>query len=234
MWWLRVSYCALSLTFVLGAVGCGSSGFDGQVGSDALTMSFVGFTDDGITQQDTIGSTFAEVDVCPSICAIGGLFVDIEFESFTETSANAIFVNNGTADILLDTYRVDIPGSGLPAREVDTAVLLPGGRCLNSPTFHCGFDTDCGTQGLCFHEQVPVQVLLYDFIDKELLRGDQRCPQLNLDDLTIIPGDVTPMRYQTNLTFSGSDETGERFTVKAGLAGTFFDANNCGDTGGNL
>ena len=33
MRWSRVSYCALSLTLVLGAVGCGSSGFDGPDGT---------------------------------------------------------------------------------------------------------------------------------------------------------------------------------------------------------
>ena len=45
MWWTRVSFCALSLTFVLGAVGCGSSGFRGQGSSDSLTMSFQGLSE---------------------------------------------------------------------------------------------------------------------------------------------------------------------------------------------
>ena len=32
--------------------------------------------------------------------------------------------------------------------------------------------------------------------------------------------------------FSGSDASGERFTIKTGLVGGFFDANNCSSSGG--
>ena len=48
----------------------------------------------------------------------------------------------------------------------------------------------------------------------------------------ILPGTVIPQTFQTNITFSGSDESGERFTVDAGLAADFFDANNCDTSGG--
>ena len=232
MWWSRVSYCALSLTFVLGVVGCGSSGFDGQGSSDSLTMSFQSFTGEGITQQDSVLNTGASVDVCQSICAIGGALVDVQFETFTETYANAVFINNGTADILIDRYTVSIPGSGIPSRTVQTAVLLPGGRCGNTPNLHCGLDNDCLVGDSCDHVSVPVQVLLYDFTTKELIRGDQRCPTLDPDNLVVIPGTVTPETFQTNVQFSGSDETSERFSVKTGLVGSFFDANNC-NTGSN-
>src|SRR5215475_11847499 len=230
MWWSRVSTCALSLTCVLGALGCGGSGFSGQGSSDSLTMSFQAFSGEGITQQDSVFNTSASVDVCQDICAIGGALVDVQFEAFTETVANALFINNGFADILIDRYTVSIPGTGIPPRTVQTAVLLPGGRCVSEPTRHCGLDNDCRLNDTCDHVEVPVQVLLYDFTTKELIRGDQRCPELDPENLVVIPGNVTPQTAQTNVTFSGSDESGERFTVKTGLVGSFFDANNCGMT----
>lgn len=232
MRWSRVSFCALSLTLVLGAVGCGSSGFDGQEGTDALTMSFIQFNDDDIVQQDTVSGTAAQVDVCPTICDFGvdGIFGDEVFEQFTETFANAVFVNNGTADILLDTYTVSIPGSGLPPRTVSTAALLPGGRCASSPTTHCGLDNDCGFGDVCDQTLAPVTILLFDFVDKTLIVGDAVCPGVDPFTGLPTPGTVLPQTYQVNVTFSGSDETGERFTVKTGLVAGFFDANNC-DTG---
>lgn len=236
MWWSRVSYCVLSLIFVLGAAGCGSSGFQGQSGDDALTMSFQGFTDEGITQQDTVGNTSANVDVCQDICSIGAGFLigQVVFETFTPTSANAIFVNNGTADILLDQYTVSTPGLGVPARTVSADVLLPGGRCTGSPTTQCGFDSQCGLVGPCDHAQTMVQVLLYSLVEKELIVGDQTCPLLDTTTtpFTVIPGDVTPQTHQTKITFHGSDETGKGFTVNAGLVGTFSDAINCTASGG--
>jgi hypothetical protein len=232
MWWSRVSYCALSLTLVVAAVGCGSSGFDGQPGDDALTMSFIAFSDEGITQEDTVGSTFAQVDVCPTICDFGamGIFGDEVFESFTETVANAIFVNNGTADILLDHYTVSILNSNIPPKTVSTAALLPAGRCSNAPTTHCGLDSDC-LLGQCLQTETPVQVSLFDFITKELVIGDAVCP--GVDPITDLPtpGTVVPQTKQVNVTFSGSDESGERFTVRTGLTASFFDANNCGSSG---
>jgi hypothetical protein len=210
-------------------VGCGSSGYDGPGGTDSLTMSFQGFTGEGLEQQDFVGNTSADVDVCPTICAFTGLFEDVEFETFTATRANALFVNNGTADIRLDRYTVSIPGSDLPSRTVETAAIIPGGRCDDSPTQHCGSDSDCGVTGNCVHQEVAVEILLYDFSDKLLIRGDAQCPQLALVDglPVILPGTVLPQTFQTDVTFSGSDESGERFTVSAGLAADFFDANNC-------
>jgi hypothetical protein len=203
-------------------------------------MSFQSFSGEGITQQDTIGSTFASVDVCQDICAISGSVVapTVELENFTATSANALFINNGFADIRIDHYTVtylsppDIP---IPPQTVATSVLLPGGTCSSLPDRHCGGDGDCGIAGPCEHVEVPVEVLLYSFVTKSLIVGDQRCPMLGEDsqgNLIIIPGNVTPVSFQTDVTFSGSDETGKRFTVTAGLIGTFSDANTCMASGG--
>jgi hypothetical protein len=218
----------------VGAVGCGSSGFSGSDGSDQLTMSFQGFSSEGLAQEDFVGNTSADVDVCPTICAFTGIFENIEFETFTSTRAIAMFVNQGFADIRLDRYTVSIPGSGLPSRTVETSAILPGGTCSNSPSTHCAGDGDCGIGGQCIHEEVGIEILLFDFSDKVLMVGDAECPQLALVDgiPVILPGTVVPQTFQTNVTFSGSDESGERFTVDAGLAADFFDANNCDSSGG--
>jgi hypothetical protein len=241
MRWSRVSTCALSLTCVLAALGCGGSGFSGQGSSDSLTMSFQEFSGEGIMQQDTITNTAASVDVCQDICSftidqVTGV-VTTELEQFTETVANAVFINNGTADILLDRYTITYlspPSLPIPPRTVQTAVLLPGGRCTGLPNRKCGTDADCGIALPCEHTSVDVGVLLYDFATKVLIVGDQQCPTLQEDDqgnVIIVPGDVTPVSFQTNVTFSGSDETGKRFTVKTGILGSFFDANNCTTNG---
>jgi hypothetical protein len=228
--WSRVSFCVLSLTLVLGAVGCGSSGFNGQSDS-SLTMTFQGFTGEGLVQQDFVGNTSADVDVCQSICSIGGDLVDVTFETFTSTRAFAQFVNNGTADIILDKYVVSIPGTAIPPRTVQTAAIIQAGRCSNSPTTHCGLDNQCGFGNTCVQTVTDIEVLLYDFTTKELVRGDQKCPRLDPIDLVVIPGDVTPITYQTNVTFYGSDESGNGFNFRTGLVADFFDANNCNTNG---
>ncbi|MFN8642985.1 MAG: hypothetical protein U0802_15510 [Candidatus Binatia bacterium] len=224
------SICALSAA--LAVASCGSSGFDSSGGQDSLTMQFTGFSGEGIDQQDLVGNTSADVDVCQSLCNVGGDLVDIEFETFTQTRANAIFMNMGASNILLDTYTVSMPGSGVPARTASVAAILPGGTCSNSPTRQCGLDSDCGGLGTCEHVETSVEILLYDFITKELVRGDRRCPSINFETGLIDPGDVIPQTYQTNVTFSGSDASGKRFNVKAGLVAGFFDANNCQSSGG--
>ncbi|MDX2169583.1 MAG: hypothetical protein SF182_21115 [Deltaproteobacteria bacterium] len=195
-------------------------------------MQFLGFTGDGIEQQDSVFNTSADVDVCQSICNLGGDLVDIEFEQFTETHANAVFMNMGASPILLDKYIVSIPGSGIPNQTVVTSAILPGGTCSNSPSTQCATDANCGIAGNCEHVETTVEILLYSFVTKELVRGDKECPRLDFENNTVIPGNVTPVTYQTNVTFSGSDASGERFTIKTGLVGGFFDANNCSDSSG--
>jgi hypothetical protein len=232
MRWLPVTTCVLSLTGVLAFAGCGGSGFDTSGGTDNLTMQFLGFNGDEIEQEDFVGNTSADVDVCQSICNLGGDLIDIEFESFTETHANAVFMNMGASPILLDKYVVSIPGSGIPDQTVITSALLPGGTCSNSPSTQCSSDANCGLASTCEHVETSVEILLYSFVTKELVRGDKECPRLDFENNVVIPGTVTPQTYQTNVTFSGSDATGERFTIKAGLVGGFFDANNCSDSGG--
>lgn len=236
MRWMSMVRCALILSAAVTLASCGSSGFDTAGGEDALTMQFLEFNDENIEQQDLIVATAAQVDVCPTICEYGegGIFGDEEYEQFTETFANAVFMNNGTADILLDRVTVSTPGSGIPSRTTNVSVLLPSGRCSNSPTTRCGVDRQCGLQqGTCNQTETPVGIQLYDFIFKELIRGDAVCP--SVDPITGLPtqGTVVPQTFQTNVTFSGSDASGKRFTVRAGLVTSFFDANNCSGSGGD-
>ncbi len=227
MRWMSIVRYPLALSAVLALVSCGSSGFDSSGGQDSLTMQFLTFSGEGIDQQDLVGSTDADVDVCQSICNVSGDLVNIEFEQFTQTRANAIFMNMGASPILLDKYTISIPGSGVPNRSASIAAILPGGTCSNSPSTQCGSDRDCGVIATCQHQETSVEVLLFDFVTKELVRGDKRCPSINFETGTIDPGNVVPQTFQTNVTFSGSDASGKRFTVHAGLVAGFFDANNC-------
>jgi len=230
MRWFPHTTMVVGACLLLGLTSCGSAGFDNG-GTDALTMQFLGFSDEGIDQQDSVGTTSADVDVCASLCSVGGDLIDIEFEQFTTTSANAVFMNMGASPILLDTYSVAIPGSGIPTRIGSISAILPGGQCSNS-TAQCGDDSACFGLGQCEHVETPVQVLLFDFIAKELVRGDAECPSIDFVNNQITPGNVVPQTYQTNVTFSGSDASGERFTVKAGMVASFFDANNCESNSG--
>ena len=229
MWWSSIGKLVLVVSAALALASCGSSGFDTSDGTDALTLQFLEFNDEDIEQQDTVVATAAEVDVCPTICEFGegGIFGDEVFEEFTETFANAVLLNAGTSDILLDTVTVAIPGSGIPSRTTRISVLVPSGRCSNSPTTRCGTDAQCGLAATCDQVETPVGIQLFDFVIKELIRGDRTCP--SVDPLTGLPtpGNVVPQSFQTNVTFSGSDASGERFTVRAGLVAGFFDANNC-------
>ena len=231
MRWTSIVMVGLALFSAAGLVSCGSSGFDSDGGQDSLTMQFITFSGEGIDQQDLVGNTDADVDVCQSICNVSGDLVDIEFEQFTQTRANAIFMNMGSSNILLDKYTVSIPGSGVPTRTANIAAILQGGTCSNTQT-QCGSNSDCPLLGTCQHVETPVEVLLFDFVTKELVRGDKRCPSINFENGTIDPGNVIPQTFQTNVTFSGSDASGKRFTVHAGLVAGFFDANNCQATGG--
>jgi hypothetical protein len=116
---------------------------------------------------------------------------------------------------------------------VQTSVILPGGVCEGTTT-QCGDDADCGLDSVCNHEESAVEILLFDFQDKVLVIGDATCPEpIIVDGVPFItPGTVIPQTFQVNVTFSGSDESGERFTVQGGLAADVFDANNCDASGG--
>jgi hypothetical protein len=208
--------------FVLGALGCGgaASRTDGRRANHVFQ---------GLTTRDPaglLGNTSADVDVCPTICDFGvdGIFGDEVFEIFTQTHANAVFVNFGSADILLDTYTVSIPGSGLPPRTTNTAALLPGGRCVTQPTQHCGLDSDCGFGDICNQTEIPIEILLFDFEDKVLIVGDagaRRRPTHRDPDAGYCPAQT----FQVNVTFSAAIESASASQSRAGSR-RLFDANN--------
>jgi hypothetical protein len=204
----------LMAALLLCAMGCGSSGIDGQ-GDDGLTMALVGFTGLGIDQADFVSDTVAQVDVCQDLCE-SGEGGDITFEPFTSTLVSAVFVNRGKADIVLDSYTVNVPNSGVPSATRNVSARLPGGRCQgNDPQEQCAVDLDCGILGSCTHSETLVSILLYDFDFKtRSLQGE-------------CPFDIETLTLDTELTFSGSDEVGKRRTVRAGYVGTFANFDNC-------
>lgn len=199
------------LCFVL---GCGGSGIDGQ-GDDGLTMALMGFTGGDIEQADFVTDTLAQVDICIDLCSSGG-GGDITVEPFTSTVVSARFVNRGKADIVLDRYSLNVPNSGVPAVERSISARLPGGRCAGAdPQVQCAINSDCGPIGICTHSESLVSVLLFDFDFKQrVLQGE-------------CPFDVENLTLDAELQFSGSDETGNRRTVRAGYVATFANFDNC-------
>jgi hypothetical protein len=205
----------LILGLVWMAMGCGSSGTSG-LGDDGLTMAFVRFTGEGITQADFVGDTVAQVDICQGLCSSGGLTGEVTFEDFTSTFVVAVFVNRGKADIVLDEYKVFVPESGVPERIGRITARLPGGRCLGADQEQqCADDTDCGILGVCAHTETPVGILLYDFDFKQRVRQGE------------CPFDLTSLTLDADVTFTGSDESGERFTITTNYVSTFDNFDNC-------
>lgn len=197
------------------AVGCGSAGTDAQ-GEDGLTMAFIGFTGENITQSDQVGDTAAQVDVCQDLCSSGSTGGEITVEPFTSTFVNAIFVNRGKADIVLDSYSLNVEDSGVPPKERGISARLIGGRCLGVDSERqCAINSDCGPGGVCTHSETLVGLLLFDFDFKQRVRrGD--CP-FDLESLTL----------DAKLTITGSDETGNRYTTAANYIATYDNFDNC-------
>jgi hypothetical protein len=202
----------LILGLVWVAMGCGSSGTDG-LGDDGLTMAFLRFTGDGFTQADFVGDTIAQVDLCQDLCSTGE---DVTFEPFTSTFVSAVFVNRGKADIVLDSYRVFVPESGVPERISRITARLPGGRCTGAdPEEQCAIDSDCGVLGACVHTETLVGILLYDFDFKQRVRQGE------------CPFDIASLTLDADVRFTGSDESGERFTINTNYVSTFDNFDNC-------
>lgn len=197
------------------AVGCGSAGTSSQ-GEDGLTMAFVTFSGLDIAQADTVNETVAQVDLCQDLCTSSGGGGDLQPEPFTSTAVSAVFVNRGKADIVLDAYTLNVPDSGVPAATRRISARLPGGRCRGAdPQRECADNVDCGVIGACTHTESPVTILLYDFDFKQrTLQGE-------------CPFDVEAVTHDAELTFSGTDEAGQRFTVHTNYVSTFANFDNC-------
>jgi hypothetical protein len=208
--------CGLMLGIAMAVSGCGSAG-TGTNGEDQLTMSFQRFTGEGITQADVVADTSAQVDICQGLCVTDQ---DVNLEDFTSTLVRAVFVNRGKADIFLDTYTLFVPGSGVPEARRSISANLPGGRCLGASQTKCAVNDECGV-GLCQHSESSLTVLLYDFDFKQRLIQGQ-CPTLDDPQST-----VQTQTLNAELTFSGTDETGERFTISTNYVSIFDNFDNC-------
>lgn len=208
------------------ALGCGSTTDDSapanQRPQPGLVMRFAGFDVTGIEQQDAVFPTSAQVDVVPSCCTEDFLFTEITFESFTQTTINVVFVNEEKSDILLNGYTIHFDDASLGLGDLDfnISALLQGRRCSNDLLRSCVVDTDCFIPGqmttgaTCDANQTVVSgVLLFDFLTKELLRGNPK-----------LLGTATTI----TITFFGSDPN-RSFQAQAGYVVTFDDFCNCPD-----
>jgi hypothetical protein len=208
----------LVLALLFTAAGCGGSGTAGG-GDDGLTMSFQGFTGEDIEQADAVFDGSAQVDLCRDFCLTsgGGGGGEPEPEPFTSTFVSARFVNRGKADIHLDGYTLFVPGSGVPEAVRSLGATLPGGRCSGPDDQKpCVFNSECGG-GLCSHQETLVSVLLFDFDFKTRVNQG------------VCPFDVIPQTLDVEMTFTGTDETGERFTISTGYGASFANFDNCED-----
>ncbi len=198
---------------VLAVAGCGSGGGDDSV------MQFQGFNSTDITQSDAVRQTSADVDVCLGLCG-----ATLSAEPYTQTTINAVFVNSGKADIVLDRYTVSVPGSGVPDVERSISARLVGGRCVNDAQQKCASDNDCQLSQ-CQRSESTVNLLLYDFQFKSLVVEGQ-CP-FDPDTGQFTGGTVISRTFDAFITFSGEDEANRRFTVETAYVSTFNDFNNC-------
>ena len=200
------------LAVALAAGSCGGNG------GDDLTLAFQGFSNDNITQVDAVGANSADVDVCQGICVAGNA---ITAEPFTQTRVNALFVNRGKADIVIDSYTVSVPDSGVPDQTFSVSARLPGGRCATDQQQQCASDVDCALSGGCFHQESSVELLLFDFTFKSLV-VDGQCPSVE-DPF----GSVISRTRDVFITFRGVDESDENFTVSAAYQATFDNFSAC-------
>lgn len=230
MRWL--SGCTLVLGAVIALGGCGS-----DRGNDELILSFQGFTGDISVQADAVGQNTADVDVCQDLCVSASGGTDVTVEPYTVTRVGAIFVNQGKADITLENYTLSIfrdlngngmrdegePGSGVPDMTYSASTLIPGGRCVGNPQQKCAFDTDC--EDACERQETTVELLLYDFTVKDLIR-DGDCPSFGLDG-SFSTGSIVSQTYNAVITFRGLDDADNHYEITESYNSTFDDFDNC-------
>src|SRR5512143_1583636 len=91
------------------SIGCGSTGND-----DALVLQFIRFDNTGLTQEDSVGETSADVDIVQDVCAVSDSGVPT-YEPYTNTRINAVFHNYEASDITLNKIVIDAgANSGIP------------------------------------------------------------------------------------------------------------------------
>jgi hypothetical protein len=209
--WLGKSLIATALLTAL-STGCGSTA------SDTLVFRFIRWDGQGITQQDAVGQSNADVDVVQDCCAFNPDGTCSSLEPVTQTSINAIFTNDQASDIHLESYVVHVedPSSGLADFSGSLSANIRGGRC-SSVDQQCASDDDCivaGGVGTCIHTNTMVNdILLFDFNAKQHVNP-------------AIFGTATSI----SVTFFGSDPN-LSWQTTAGYTVTFADFDNCATSG---
>jgi hypothetical protein len=196
--------CGLILMATL-ALGCGSTG-----NNDQLVFQFVRFDDSGLTQQDAMRETSADVDNVQDICQVGPPLI---LEPFTNTTINVVFRNMEASDIRLERVVIDTgPTSQYGVITRDLTGVIPGGRCSSGA--QCGSDADCvssSTAGTCTHTETTISaILLFDVFDKQHIHT-------GTDNVRI--------------SFFASDPN-RSFEASTSYVVTFADFNNCPSTSG--
>lgn len=191
--------CGLILMATL-ALGCGSTGND-----DQLVFQFVRFDNAGLTQQDAVRETSADVDIVQDLCPGPPVTV----EPFTNTTINAVFRNLEASDIRLERVVIDTgPTSQYGVIRRNITGVIPGGRCSSGA--QCGSDADCvsgGISGTCAHSETTISaILLFDVFDKQHI-------QTGTDNVRI--------------SFFAADPN-RSFEARTSYSVTFADFNNCG------
>jgi hypothetical protein len=193
--------CGLILMATL-ALGCGSTS-----NNDQLVLQFVRFDNSGLTQQDAVRETSADVDNVQDICQVGPPLI---LEPFTNTIINAVFRNMEGSDISLERVVIDTgPTSQYGVITRNLTAVIPGGRCSTGE--QCGSDADCVSGGTCTHTETTISdILLFDVFDKQHI-------QTGTDNVRI--------------SFFASDPN-RSFEASSSYVVTFADFNNCPSTSG--
>ena len=162
---------------MLAIAGCGGSGFDTTGGTDNLTMQFLGFTGEGIMQEDYVGNTSADVDICASICAIGGDLVGHRVRVVHADARERDLHEHGhLADPARQVHRAD-PRQRHPGRRPwSPRRCCPAARAATRRRGSAAATATAAARHLRARRD-PVEILLYSFVTKELVRGDKRCPR---------------------------------------------------------
>ncbi len=204
--------CRATMAVLIAAAmlpACGSTGNEND-----LVLEFVSWDGTGLMQPDPVSPGSADVDIVQDCCAFDQMTGDCtSVETFTETSANAIFRNLEKLDITLDSYVVDIPDSGLAPFPGTLRQVVDGMRCSSDGSRSCASPADCELGDTCSSSETTINVKLFTINDKLLLQGN---------------AGLFGKTYNLFVTFFGHDSADELWQVTAPYQASFRDFDNCG------